>query len=33
MSQKLHMEILKDKAKKVFTDNYLLLNGKIIDRF
>ena len=33
ISQKLHMEILKDKAKKVFTDNYLLINGKIIDRF
>ena len=32
-NQKLHMGILKDNAKKIFTDNYVHLDGKIIDRF
>ena len=30
-SQKLHMEILKDKSKNVFTDNYVNINRRIID--
>ena len=32
VNQKLHMEILKDKAMNVFTDNYVNIDGKIIDR-